>query len=187
MINDAPHDRQNPLVQYGQINATTETGSESEHQLLRRRLKRRGATRLRSPLQTRRRERVSSSGSSSEEDSPPQHQSPARDKDMGHRGADPPESGAGADHPMPDAPPQTGDSVPRWLSTSEPPPDPEDDGWLDDFDLSLEDEFLTKCVTLYACSSFKKMSWLKVRDSYTKEQSVYSHGTQMYALGPNGN
>ncbi|GAQ90320.1 hypothetical protein KFL_006270020 [Klebsormidium nitens] len=158
MFDDASQDEENPVVQHGRYNAAMDIDSESEDfpQLLRRRFKRgapEGATNLRSPLQTRRRARamLASSESSSEEGSPPRHQSPARVEDMGRRGADPPESGAGADHPMPEAAPQTGDSVPRWLS-SEPPPRPEDDGWLEGDDLGPGDvdqvgeDFVTKCV-----------------------------------------
>lgn len=140
MIDDAPQDGQNTLVQYGQMNAAMETNSESDgpSQLLARRFKRRTPDGATNPLHTSRRPRVllSSSESLAEGGSPSWDRSqPASDEHFPL-----PEEGEGeTDHLMPDA----GDST---LSQDNPPSELEDDGWPRDFRLSLEDEFAETCT-----------------------------------------
>jgi hypothetical protein len=122
-INNEPETGQNPLINYGQMNAAIESDSESSlSQLLAGRFKRGAPAGATGSPQNRRRPRVvhSSPEQSADEGSlSPANQSQQRGPDKD-----------GTDQPMPDV-----------GAVSDDAPEPDDDGWLDEFDLDLSDEF----------------------------------------------
>jgi hypothetical protein len=124
MFDDGTQEEENPVIAHGQY-ATMDLDSESLSELLGRRFKRRAPDGATNQLRTRRRSRVifSSPEPSPEVGSPSSCRS--------HAANDREREGTSADQPMPDA------------DAGNPLSEPEDDGygWLDDFDLSLEDEW----------------------------------------------
>ncbi|GAQ83538.1 hypothetical protein KFL_001520080 [Klebsormidium nitens] len=146
MIDDAPQEEENEVVQYGRMIAAMETDSDAEgfSQVLAK-LKRRAPNVETNPAPSNRRRRVllSPSDSSSEDEG---SSSPVRSQAPSAKHPPLPEEGEalGADCPMPDDP--------LW--------EPEDDAWLYDLspedlawsdyvadfvDLSLEDDFAQAC------------------------------------------